>query len=432
MPWWKRKLPPLAGSVLYRGSPGPRVENFEHLRRSGLELKRLPDQADKHWVLEARHPTLGKATVMSVREKTFPPTELIDFERRLSSEDRDAIKAAGSAVEVLFEPASDHLLKERKHFLRFLHAFTTDSAVAYVDHIAQTFWPPEGIADELAHDADVDILALFVVHGVQGDGGSLWLHTHGFEHLGFTEFDILNPAGEVMAGAYDLIRALALAVVEEEVKPEGPAFQLASPGGDIRLVSSDKVLRRGAGLPKDWPGMVDPSHRAGHSVVCDPAPWLTTLFGDRPRPSRFMSSPINPNLLIRFSTPSSQLMAERARATYSVLRLWMEKLKGLPMQPVVKLGFAIDGGGPRDLEHLWFEVHEAGENRVEATLLNAPIHIARFSQGQRASHDAGLLSDWTIMTPAGKVTPLGSLAGREYLKHKDEILKALAQEGHDS
>jgi hypothetical protein len=432
MAWWKRKLPQLGGSVLYRGAPGVRAENFEHLGKSGFDLKRLPDKQDVHWAIEARHPSLGKATVMSARNKMMFPTDLIDFESRLSPEDRVAIKAAGSAIEVLYEPATDHLLKERKKFLRFLHAFTADSTVAYVDHIAQTFWPPDGLADELAHDADVDILALFVVHAVGGDEGTAWMHTHGFEHLGFTEFDILKPAPQVGSEAYDLVRALAFAVVEGAVKPDGPAYQLASPGGRVRLVSSEKVLRRGADLPREWPDMVDPSHLKGHAVVCDPAGWLATFLGAGPHPSRFLSSPIDENLLIHFSTPSSMLMAERARATYPVMRRWLEELKGLPLQPIVKLGYVVDGGGPRDLEHLWFEVHDAQESRIDATLLNAPFNISRFAAGQRAMHDAALLSDWNIMTPAGRVNPLGSLAGRQYLKHKTEILKSISHEGKAS
>jgi len=42
---------------------------------------------------------------------------------------------------------------------------------------------------------------------------------------------------------------------------------------------------------------------------------------------------------------------------------------------------------------------------VEATLLSAPFHIARFHEGDRGVHPLSLLSDWAVFTPLGQVNP---------------------------
>ena len=57
------------------------------------------------------------------------------------------------------------------------------------------------------------------------------------------------------------------------------------------------------------------------------------------------------------------------------------------------------------MEHLWFDVESATNKSVDGTLLNRPFRIARLRQGQRATLDLKLLTDWTIQSPRGHYTP---------------------------
>jgi hypothetical protein len=68
---------------------------------------------------------------------------------------------------------------------------------------------------------------------------------------------------------------------------------------------------------------------------------------------------------------------------------------------------------------------------VDATLVNAPFHIARLREGERGRHPLDLLSDWTIMTPFGAVTPRQSKTLRFIREHRDRLreLAAAARQG---
>jgi hypothetical protein len=76
----------------------------------------------------------------------------------------------------------------------------------------------------------------------------------------------------------------------------------------------------------------------------------------------------------------------------------------------VKLGYQVDNGGKGDREHLWFLAHELGDDTIDATLGNQPHRISRMNDGDRGRHSADLISDWTIMTPVGMMTPRSTAA----------------------
>ena len=145
------------------------------------------------------------------------------------------------------------------------------------------------------------------------------------------------------------------------------------------------------------------------------------------KPSRFLSKEAPDNMVLAFSKEASGLMAERAKNTYGAFRSLAAELKEFELPVLVKMGYGVDGGGSDDLEHLWFEVHEMEDGRLEATLTNEPFGIARMKQGQRGWHEVGLMTDWTILTPIGQITPRSMLPARIIRAHRDEFRDAMRQ-----
>jgi hypothetical protein len=127
--------------------------------------------------------------------------------------------------------------------------------------------------------------------------------------------------------------------------------------------------------------------------------------GAAPRASRFLAQPLPDECLLRFSNTATSLMAARARRSLPVFRELATELVELEPTALVKLGYPVDGGGPDDREHLWFRVHGIDGDSVDATLVNSPFHVARLREGDRGRHPLELLSDWTIFTPVGQITP---------------------------
>jgi hypothetical protein len=311
--------------------------------------------------------------------------------------------------------------------LRFVAAVMGDDGVVAIDHGAHLHWSPAMLADELAHDADLDIESLFTVHVVTSDAATpapYWAHTHGLRELGFFDVDVVGPSPRVsndfLAEAF---RALAFSIVEGRAKVDGDAIKLASPGGDVALFSvgaAERAFTDGASAP--WRASVDDEHRTDRAVVCEPrATGLRALFGSKPTPARLFRRDVGAETLVHFSHEASALMARRAQGTLDVFRATRERFAELELPAIVKLGYVVDGGGPNDREHLWFGVHGLDGGTIDATLLNAPFGIARMKPGDRGWHDVALLSDWAIMTPVGRIHPRSMVAARRVDGARDQI-----------
>jgi hypothetical protein len=416
--------------VLFRGPLAPRPEELDALRAHGVEAVGVDPGRDSHWRLELRHPQWGRADAFCPRDAPLPPAELIEWDPRLSRREKDEIAVYGSSVWVRAEPLTHDVLKDRKLLLRFLDAVMGSQGLFAMDHVAQSCWSRSALADELRHEAALDISSLFTMHLVSdAEPDVFWLHSHGLSEVGCCDFDLIAPHASSYGAGYDSLRALAFAIVEGQAVPDAAAFDLVQPGGSIQLVSAKRFLAqlREGDWPR-WRASVDEEHLRGHAIVCDPMArsWLS-LRGAKPRPSRFFSGEFPDQGVIPFSNEASALMGERARSTYPAFRALLEELASFALPALVKLGYVVDGGTPDDREHLWFEVNSCGEREIDATLVNQPFHIARMRTGDRARHSAELLSDWTILSPFGSITPRFGMALREVRNRPDELRRVLAE-----
>ncbi len=435
MAWWNRKPAVVqAGSVLFRGRWAARPEDFGGLAARGVRMGPAERREDGAWRAPLSHHAWGRGELWVLRDPPTPPAMLVSMDPRLTDGERAEVESCRYAVLVSAEPRTGNVLSDRKDLLRFLHAVLGPEGVAAVDHAAQAFWSRQALEDELAHDADLDIDGVYTLHLVgpgEGEGRREgWLHSHGLGEMGFWDFDVVDPSGDLGGAGHDLVRAVAFAVVEERLSRGGEPFELAE-GHWVRAVAAREFLAQAS--PAAHPfyrRCVDEEHREGHSVLCEPAEaggLLARLLRRAPvRASRFLSEPLPEEGLIRYSDEATELMARRARQSVGQLRAVAEELAELEPVPLVKLRYEVDGG--RGAEHLWFQVHAFRGDAVEAVLLNAPFRIARLKQGDRAVHPLERLSDWVLMTPVGRIDPRQTRTLRQIRESWDRIRALLAEQ----
>jgi uncharacterized protein YegJ (DUF2314 family) len=258
--------------------------------------------------------------------------------------------------------------------------------------------------DELAHEADLDVEALFTIHAVfqelDGQHDVYWLHTHGLDELGAFDFDVLRPSPDIVAQAGDPLRALAFAALEGVISPSMRGFALGAPGGVVDLVpvrefdaqaSSDVAQLRDA---KD-------SHGGTRAVLCEPRGLLGFL-RRKPIPSSFLSTGTG-DLVFNYTNQATDLMAARARATLDVFKALVAEFTPGGCVAAVKVGYPTTTT-PESREHLWFELHGFDGDRLDGTLMNHPFDVA-LEHGARGWHPVDGISDWIVASPAGPMTP---------------------------
>ena len=439
---WRDRTVTCAGSVLFRGRMPPRLQEFAPaLKAAGGAAEPAPADGDLG-VADLRHPQWGAARAVCLRDAPTPSAALVDFAPNLGAAERAAAKAAGSSVGVALEGGRGDVLRDRKSLLRFLRALMGDDGLVAVDHTAQRFWPRAALDDELAHDADLDVEAIFATHAVSddppdgdapdGDAGgdepdrpTKWLHTHGLAEVGFFDFDVLAPHESVVSqGGVDALRVMAFDILEGAARPGADRHPLAGgPNGAVRLVDVAAFNRRAA--PRDVALRLgaDDDHNVDRVVLCDPPGGLLGRWFGRPRPCGWLQREVGDgDLLLLFSDAATELMAGRARATWPRFRAFAAELAEFEFPTIAKIGYETDAGGNGGRrEHLWFEVHEARDASADATLQSEPFDIAGMRAGDRGEHPLERLTDWSIITPAGMITPRSTAPLRRIREHKDQL-----------
>lgn len=413
---WLRKEVPVVGSVYFRGTWPLRAEEFGFLAARGIQMRPTEGGANEEviWSVDLAHPEWGEAKLACRRSMPLLPPALVDWDPGLTRGEAEAIKASGTCVQILANSRRGHLLKDRKNALMYLGAVMGADGVCAVDHVSQRTWSRAALEAETAHGADVDVESLFSLHVVQGEDG-LWLHTHGLAQIGLFDFDILNPSESAYEPGSDLVRAVAFAVLEGNLKPGGEVelFSNSSPIRAVAVADFEAKASRGHLALRDDP---DGSHRESRVVLCDSAGGLLGRLRSKPRPSAYLMRPLEDGTVIHYSSEASALMGERALSTYPLFRQMGERLKAYEPPMLAKLGYETDRDkGVR--EYLWFHVHEAGETELEATLLNQPHGIGRMKEGERGRHPITRLADWQIPSPLGAITPRQTLPWRALQEH---------------
>jgi hypothetical protein len=402
---------PAFGRVLYPGAippPSPKLS----AQAPAVSVSPVTPAADQVWAVKAEHPVWGSADIACVRNPSPLPDELVDVVPSLSTAEKDRARRGHLTIEVRVQTYQKQMLRDRKRLLFWLHALMESDGAIAIDGTSGLLWSHAMLADELSHDADLDIEALFALHAVLDPSHPervSWLHSHGLEAIGAFDFDVLEPSPMLSGNAGDPCRALAFAALEGAIAPDTGRFELASPGGDVSFVPVDRFHAQASEGHRNLRD-ADEFHSGKRAVVCEPIGGLLGRWRTRPVPSRFLSR-VSEGVVFAFSSAATDLMSERARQTLDVFQRLSGEFESLELPAGVKLGYEVDGGSS-GREHLWFAVHGISGDRIDATLMNQPHDIAAMTQGQRGEHGLDRLTDWTIMSPEGPMNPRNISAAR--------------------
>jgi hypothetical protein len=424
---WNQRSSNSSGAVFFRGSMAPRAEEFGHLESAGISIKSVAHADHELWALDLTHATWGHARLAAPRRTVPIPAAVVKFDARLDDTDKADALLGQSSVHLKISGDKGDILRDRKRLLRLFNAVMGDDGLIALDATAMRFWSRPALADELRHDADLDIDSLFTLHAITtGDDKKVnWLHTHGLAEIGFFDFDIVRPSPDLLTSrCHDFARAVAFSIVEEKVQVSTPIAKITS-AGQLRLVDVAEFNRRADKEDRDLRSD-DPAHNRNRTVLCDPAGrrWINRMVGIPAHPSRLLSEPQG-EFMVFFPADASRLMTQRARQTYTLFQELTAEFADIKAKPIVKLGYPVEGGGAKDLEHMWFEVHALNDDTIDATLVNVPRNVPALTQGQRGVHPLERLTDWTLLGPTGSITPRDTRPARTARLNREKILKLL-------
>lgn len=388
-------------SILFREATPPGPELLEPLCP-----KEIDHRDDGTWV--AKIESVKGCYIWVVSDPK--PRESLAIDLRFSpglTEDEEAkISQCQSQWHVMLDPGPGPVLQTRKQTLVALGKIfrTIRKGLGFFCVDSLRVWSLAMLTDELQTKAGLDIDALYGIHPVVNHDGSRWVHTHGLAALGGFDIDLINPSDEVLGIAHTLIRSLAFAIVEGSLVIDEPAFQIAQPGGMIRMVPAREF---DAQVDPKFKGIREPDefHVENRAVVCEPKLKKSMLGLGKPKlePSRFVRGGISEHTVFGLSKTATDLIAQRSQETFPLLVQLMEEFQSLELPVLAKVACRVDSGEAD--EHIWFDVHNADVNGIDATCLNQPYEVSGLKEGDRGRYGFGQITEWQMQTPIGSISP---------------------------
>jgi Protein of unknown function (DUF4026)/Uncharacterized protein conserved in bacteria (DUF2314) len=409
---WLTGVTPARAVVFLPGGEGAKPDAVrERLQAAGIS--RVEAKPGEPWDLRVKDPSWGSATIEAAPDVP-DPEPAIRFASNLTDVDKAHVRPPYTAVTITVQAQTKRVLADRKTLLRYAAAVMGDTGLITLDWQSHLPWTRDALADELAHDADLDIEALYTIEHVyttdaHGKRTVEWAHTHGLGDVGAFDLDVLAPLPDFVDRGHEAFRAIAQLALAQKISIDSGEFVFGKPGGVARAVRADDFMRQAEPRWRDLRS--GPDHDQDRAVLCDPAGGGLLGFLRRdvgPAPMSFARRPIPETFASLVPTEYNDLMADRAAKTLGVLRRYREEFAAVEPVTLVKLGYPTRSG---DREHLWFQVHEMGDDWIDGTLGNRPFHVD-LKPGERARHSLDQLSDWLLLTPAGQISPRSSYVAR--------------------
>src|SRR5207244_1057592 len=127
------------------------------LAAAGITMKSDVAADYEAWALRLTHPHWGDARLGAPKTTNPVPSVIVKYDGRLDETEKAEALLGRSSVFVTVNGDKGDVLRDRKRLLRFLSAVLGDDGLIALDATAMRFWSKAALADELCHDADLDI-----------------------------------------------------------------------------------------------------------------------------------------------------------------------------------------------------------------------------------------------------------------------------------
>lgn len=337
---------------------------------------------------------------------------LLDLAFHSESEKEEAKRSKFSlflATNFLADPVSEIFEQ-----LNILYALAPE-ALAFIDVVAYSVSSHHEIKDLLEEGIEPSVESLFTIHAVADDDSNLvWLHTHGLLRCGLPEIEMIDIPVSHREIYGKIINAIASLFLEQGVVEPGDHF-MAGDQLELAWLPWEKGINRikikGCGGLQDH----DENHAYPSMVILKPQ---KSLFGTRYRPISAYLKLLDDDPMLYLSHRETERVANLAKVRFDRFKTIFDKCS--PSEDwlfLVKLGYPVD-----DLEgheHLWFEVKSIDNQKVEAKLVNDPIHISALKLNDVGMHSTELLSEWSILSQEyGNFSPYSIQQLEEMMQEK--------------
>lgn len=243
---------------------------------------------------------------------------------------------------------------------------------------------------------------LFSVQAVNGEDGSVWLHTHGLSRCGITELEILGSHSEVSRNHYNLINSYAMYLIDKTEEHSGGDYIGRLINGMpivATCVSWVDALKYYKNIKNGGKDDRKNGHNSRSSViflytseenennnVYSKVSDFDSLWGDNPL---FFISDEETNRMKNVAVERFEYVKKAHKDKNNTILLKI----GLPLEEKGKY------------EHIWFELIEFKKDKFKAKLTQEPYYVNDIHEGDEKWFTVDDLTDWIIYTSKSSITP---------------------------
>ncbi len=359
-------------------------------------------------VLDLAHPGWGSASLVALPDAPASPPPFAEVEPELTVAERARLATTRTAATLFVRSRARSREEAAKDQLRYARAALGQAGVGVLDSGSGRIWSPEALAEELAHDAPLDVSSLFSRHLVErpGGGGRLWLHTHGLAEAGGFDLDVLDPSEDLCRADDPGLAVLAASILEGRVAELTEHYELGRPGGAIGLVP---VIEFSRSATWDWALEVrdaeDPHHNQDRAVVCEPLAGRA-----RPRPARLFRRPWSRRFGFALPPRFAEVRRQRAQATLEPMLLAGWKGPGSGCRALVEVATGREAATASGRGSTWGELVAVAGRVLRVRSLGG---AGGPRKGTGLAVDADQVIGWEVLTPRGRLDPTRRAPARE-------------------
>ncbi|RJO67681.1 MAG: DUF4026 domain-containing protein [Myxococcales bacterium] len=366
--------------------------------------------SDVPWMLAVDIPEWPETVYLWPERVDDLPAEAWWPNSELTDELRDAFESCGVGlvIETQLE-GDDPRVLWRKQLMLALD-LGDDAPFIYDDSAMRivTRYQAESLMEVPVHPSAREMMALHAVYD-EGDRDPrrLWLHTHGLERAGVANLEAFGVRGEHHQTAAHLIGLVADRQIDGLLQPGKPL--VVAPGLTIGLIPLDQALKLVGPDEVGGPRDRDELHESPRMVLVTPGDDKRQGFSFFATPVRSLTldavlASLEHNDLIFYTTAETERMTYLARYRWPLfLSLWRQR-RDHEWLFFVRKPFHTPNADVSS-EHVWFEVTALEAERIEATLINTPMHARDLALGQHYDLQAEEITDWNISTEDGVYDP---------------------------